>query len=112
MVFTIDQLNRFKDYAHRAMVKVEEWKNNRDVQVANIAQEIQCAFSEGYYTAMHEVRSTPWEYAVKMTEPDLMNAMAGDGWEFVAVFSEEDMGHAIWRRRKAVAKIAAEEKES
>lgn len=108
MVFTNEQLERFKYRSRRLLVEVEEWPKNPDIQAGKIAGEIGAAFSEGYHTAMHEVRSTPWEYETKMTEPDIMNAMSDDGWEFVAPFTEEGMGHAVWRRRKAVAKIANE----
>jgi G:T-mismatch repair DNA endonuclease (very short patch repair protein) len=114
MIFTIDQLNRFKQYAHRAMVGIEEWKNNRDVQVGRIAEVIQGAFSEGYHTAMHEVCSTPWEYACQGILDDVgrmerhMDSLATDGWELQFVSS----GMTFWRRRKAVAEIAAKKEEN
>ena len=106
MVFTIDQLNRFKDYAHRAMVRMDEWKNNRDVQVGRIVEEIQSAFAEGYHTAMREVCSTPWEYISESIMTDAarndarMNQISREGWELQFVSS----GWMFWRRRKEIGR--------
>lgn len=105
MVFTIEQLNRFKEYARRAMVRAEEWKNSRDVQVQRIAEEIQGAFSEGYHTAMHEIRSTPWEWRWSVIgDISGMNELSAQGWEFVQMASGQASNPIVlWRRRKAVS---------
>lgn len=109
MIFSNDQLERFKQYAHRALVRIEEWKNNREVQVGRIAEEIQGAFGEGYYTATHEVTSTPWEFLFQSVGPSAneneseSNRNAACGWEFLS----SDGRWIIWRRRKAVRELEA-----
>jgi hypothetical protein len=108
MIFTIEQLERFKQYGHRALVRVEEWKGNRDIQVNKIAEEIQGAFSEGYHTAMHEVQSTPWEYMRCSLSKESMDALSAQGWEPLMVAGRYS-DWMMWRRRKAVAEIAAKE---
>jgi|SRR5215831_10609712 len=111
MIFTIEQIERFKQYARRCMVRVEEWKNNRDIQVGRIAEEIQGAFSEGYHTAMHEVSSTPWEYHLVLTSDStkvekclsILNLFSDLGWESIMACDS----YVLIRRRKAVAGIEA-----
>jgi hypothetical protein len=117
MIFTNEQLERFKYCGRRVLVEIEEWSKNPDVGAGKIAGELGAFFSEGYHAAMHEVQSSPWEYRCRLMTVDrdsadykshatALNVMADVGWEpFMTCGS-----WLLLRRRKAVAEIAAKEK--
>jgi hypothetical protein len=110
MIFTNEKMEIFKYRGRRLLVDIEEWPKNPDIQAGKIAGELGASFSEGYHTAMHEVQSSPWEYLTLYASShtdETLNGASAQGWEFLCPF---DGGKVLFRRRKAVAEIAAKEK--
>lgn len=112
MIFTDHQRMMFKTRALILLSKFETWRYDKDGQVGQICAEFEVVCSTGYSIALDEVCSTPWEYLSHPILTDaarndaIMNGMASQGWELQFVGS----GWHFWRRRKAVAEIAAESK--
>jgi hypothetical protein len=113
MIFTGSQLTFLQSKARFTFIKVKECIDQKEEwPVGVISAALQEAASMGHSIALDEVRSTPWEY---LSDPILtdaarnnghMNQLARGGWELQFVSS----GWMFWRRRKAVAEIAAKEK--
>jgi hypothetical protein len=98
-------LERMKLFSKGEKINLED-----GYQVSLLAQYLEEACGMGYSIALDEVRSTPWEYISQPILMDaakndrIMNEMASNGWDLHMVTS----GWLFWRRRKAVAQIAAE----
>jgi len=96
--------------ARFTFIKVKENINQKEEwPVGIICEALQEAASMGYSIAMDEVRSTPWEYQYTCLNVQSLNEMSAAGWELTHVVGTETTIF-IWRRRKAVAEIAAKEK--
>jgi hypothetical protein len=80
------------------------------VTVDYIFHYFQTAYDEGVRDGAKMIEIQPWEfltlYASSSTD-ETLNAASAEGWEFLCPF---DGGKVLFRRRKAVAEIAAEEK--
>jgi len=98
--------------ARFTFIKVKENINQKEERpVGIICEALQEVASMGHSIAMDEVRSTPWEYMTLYASTytdEKLNAASAEGWEFLCPF---DGGKVLFRRRKAVAEIAAKEKQ-
>jgi hypothetical protein len=112
MILNGNQTEYLKSKARYALAKLEEQKGQKEEwRVDIILRELYDVCGMGYSMAMGEVCSTPWEFksvSAKTTRDSQMDALASEGWELYMSALPEWL---IWRRRKAVAEIAAKEKE-
>jgi len=120
VIFMDEQLERFKKIAQRALRDIEEWPKMQDIQVQKIEEEIRRAFSEGYYTAMYEVSSSPWEMmkvalyrdtgrGTHEGAMDVVDGRLAEGWEPWQVCGP-DGRYLLMRRHRAIASIEAKSK--
>jgi len=112
MPFTVDQLNHLKGQA-KGLLKILQSQvvhgYPNDAQEAIIEGALREVCSQGYYIALDEVSSTPWEYAKTLANVERMNDASSEGWEFVSLAGNGN-DWVIWRRRKAIADIEAKQK--
>lgn len=112
MPFTVDQLNVLKAEAGGMWAILESRREHgytEEMQIAFIEGRLREICSTGYHIGLDEVSSTPWEFVTSSIAPEHMNMLSERGWEFVAAIAAPH-GGLLWRRRKAVAEIAAKEK--
>jgi hypothetical protein len=108
MILTNDQLTFLRSKARFTFIKVKENIDQKeDWPIGVIDSALQDAVGMGYAVAMHEVRSTPWEYSIDVAEEEHMNAQADDGWEYVSIFTDprRNVAQVVWRRRRAVGEL-------
>jgi hypothetical protein len=115
MMITNSQRDYLTSKARFVLIKLKEYeKGKEEWRISIIQAELEEACGMGHSIALDEVRSTPWEYLSHPILTDaarnyaIMNGMAAQGWELQFVSS----GWHLWRRRKAVAEIAAKEEEA
>jgi len=79
------------------------------VTVEYVFHYLQTAYDEGVRDGVKMIEVQPWEYLTLYASShtdETLNAAGEKGWEFLCPF---DGGKVLFRRRKAVAEIAAKE---